>query len=337
MPAKTLPDPKVIQMLKEYRLSLIAREEDQTKRLARSWLSIESKLSDEMLLLARQIEDEKLKGSVITEQLLRRMSRYEKLQAQMKVEILNWTKEVAVLDIEREQLEYGTSALKVTQDVIKNSFRFAPAFDRLPIDAVETYVGYLGDGTPLYRLLKEAYPDALDGVINSLLQGTAKGINPNQIAYDMARSMGMGLERITLIARTEQLRVTRSVSAQQYRASGIEGVMKRVATKDDATCLACLVSDGEVIPLDQELDDHPRGRCVAVFQPASAPLINWEKGQDWFERQSPELQKEMMGDKKFTLWQEGQFKLSDLRQTDHDPVWGNSPRVATLQELTNVQ
>lgn len=326
-------DPEVIRMLREHRLDLIAREQEQTERMAREWFKIEQSLKDEMTLLALQIQEEMAKGSIITEQLLRRMDRYQKLNGQMKSQILSYAKEFAAPDIEKEQMEYGTMAIKAAAQAIKLSLGTGFQFDRLPKDAVETYVGLLGDGTPLYRLLKEAYPQSLDGVVRSILEGASRGLSPITMANNMADEFGIGLERITLIARTEQLRVNRLVSSEQYRASGLDGHMRRVATKDDAVCMACLASDGEFIPLDKELDDHPRGRCVAVFQIKGLPIIDWEKGPTWFERQDEDLQREMMGDKKYELWKAGAFDLADMRRTAHNDTWGDSPRVATIDEL----
>lgn len=328
-------DPEVIRLLREHRLALIAREQEQTERMAREWFKIEQSLKDEMTLLALQIQNEMAKGSIITEQLLRRMDRYQKLDAQMKSQILSYAKGFAAPDIEKEQMEYGTMAINAASQAIKLSIGTAFQFDRLPKDAVETYVGLLGDGTPLYRLLKEAYPQSLDGVVRSILEGASKGLSPITMANNMANEFGIGLERITLIARTEQLRVNRLVSSEQYRASGLDGHMRRVATKDDAVCMACLASDGEFIPLDKELDDHPRGRCVAVFQIKGLSPIEWEKGPTWFERQDEDLQREMMGDKKYELWKAGAFDLADMRRTTHNETWGDSPRVATIDELLN--
>lgn len=331
MPSRN--DPEVIRRLREHRLALIAREDEQVKRMAIEWLRIEQNLKDEMTLLALQITEERAKGSIITEQLILRMERYKRLNEQMKVEILKYVKDFAVSDIEKEQMEYGLLALQSAYDAIRLSLGTGFAFDRLPVDAIQAYIGLLGDGTPLYRLLKEAYPESLDGIIQALLDGAARGLSPISMANEMAERFGIGLDRITLIARTEQLRVNRLVSAEQYRNSGLNGVMKRVATKDDRVCMACLASDGEIIPLDRDLDDHPRGRCVAVFQIDKTPIIDWEKGPDWFERQDESLQRAMMGDAKFEMWRDGLFNLEDLRRTSHNNIWGNSPRVATIKEL----
>ncbi len=333
-PIQSRQDPEVIRSLREYRLALIQREVNQTERLASAWIEIETKLNDDMLLLALEIQQKKMAGDVITEQLLRRMDRYQKLQAGMKNEILDYAKDTAIPDIEAEQLEYGKMAIQSASKAIKLSGELGVQFDRLPVDAVETFVGHLGDGTPLYRLIKEAYPESLDAVVKSLLEGTAKGINPQAIAFNMSRSLGVGLERITLIARTEQLRVARMTSAEQYRKSGLNGVMRRVATKDDRVCPACLALDGEVIPLDKELEDHPRGRCVAVFQIKNTPTIQWEKGQDWFAKQEDSLQKNILGNEKWQLWKDGQFQFSDLGQKTYSKIWGASPRVPSIQELT---
>lgn len=327
-------DPTVIRLLRQYRLALIGREDEQTKRLAKSWLLIENSLRDDMTLLALQINEAKATGSVITEQLLLRMSRYQKLNNQMKTEILKYVKDVAIPDIEKEQLAFGTLGIQSASEAIQVSAALGAAFDRLPVDAVETFVGFLGDGTPLYRLLKEAYPDALDGVVTAFLEGVSKGLNPNTIAFNASRALGIGLERITLIARTEQLRVNRLVSSEQYRNSGLDGYMRRVATKDDRVCMACLILDGQIVPLDSEVDDHPRGRCTQVFQIKGSPIIQWEKGIEWFKRQEPALQSQMMGAQKYELWQANQFKLQDIAKININKTWGNSPREASIQELT---
>jgi hypothetical protein len=119
----------------------------------------------------------------------------------------------------------------------------------------------------------------------------------------------------------------------QYQQSGLKGYKRRLVTKDDRTCMACLVSDGEIIPIDQVLDDHPRGRCTEVFVIDGAPPIVWNTAQDWFMSQSDETQQAMMGPEKWGLWKDGKFDLQDLRRDNHSSIWGDSPREATIAEL----
>jgi SPP1 gp7 family putative phage head morphogenesis protein len=332
MPDRT--DPEVIRMLREFRRSLLAREDAQLDRMAEAWLQIELDLGAEMEALAFQILEAKSSGAVITEQLVWRMAKYQRMVEKIDREVNRFLRDVAIADIEAEQLAFGEVGLSMAQGVLAAQvIGLGVQFDPLSTDAIETYIGFLGDGTPLNRLLVEAFPESVDGIIRGLLDGVAHGLGPNEIARRMADGMGMGLERITLIARTEQLRVWRATAADQYKASGLEGVQKRLVTKDDRTCMACLVSDGEITPADEPLDDHPRGRCTSVFQIKGAPEILWPTAQAWFMEQPDEVQQSMMGMDKWVAWINGQIELSDLRRTDHSPIWGDSPRVATLAEL----
>lgn len=330
------PEPEILQVLRNYRLSLIDRESVQTKRLAQSWFEMEVALNDQMQLLAFELLARKEKGDVITEQLIRRMERYQSLKNQLKDQVLRYTQQIAVPDIESEQLAYGELGFKQAAQAITGAS--APSigvqFDRLPVDAIEDMVGLLGNGSPLNTLLQEAYPDALDGIAKGLLNGLAQGLSPDKIAYDMAQGMGLGLERITLIARTEQLRVWRTSTERQYQNSnGAVLGKKRLAARD--ACMACLVLDGEFIPLGEPLSDHPRGRCTSVPVVRGAPELKWETGKEWFEKQSEELQRERMGDQAFELWKAGAFQLEDLAMHKHSDEWGDSLATRPVIQLLN--
>lgn len=331
----SIPDPLVVRLARENRAALLAREDLQLARMAEQWIAIERNLQSDMLLLAQEIADAKAAGKVITEQLIARMERYKILNAELKQQILALTKDVQK-DITAEQLVYAEQGLIGANDLIRSQFEFGITFNTLSVDQVNSLAGLLGDGTPLSRLLKEAYPDSLDGIIKALLEGSARGLGIQQIAEDMAKRMGMGLERILLIARTEQLRSWRIATQQQYQASGVVLYQQRLSARDERTCMSCLMLDGEIIPIDQVLDDHPRGRCTTIPIVKGAPPILRELGSEWFDKQSPEIQKEMLGPGMYDLWQKEGFDLKQIATKNHDPVWGDSPRVRTLKEMESM-
>jgi hypothetical protein len=98
-------------------------------------------------------------------------------------------------------------------------------------------------------------------------------------------------------------------------------------------CLACLAMDGTEYGLEEELDDHPAGRCfrqpiIKGLEPLSA-----QSGADWFAEQSEEVQRGMMGDQRFEAWQQGQFEFGQLAQVAHSDEWGNSVQVAPLEAV----
>jgi hypothetical protein len=323
-------------MIQDFRNAILAREDAQLDRLAREWLRVENSLKNDMFVLAQQIQYAQQNGSAVTEQLIAKQQQYKLLEAQLQEQILRYAKDVAVPDIAKEQIAYTEHGVKGAVEAIKASYvNMVPTFNTLSVDAFKDMVGMLGDGTPLYRLLKEAYPDALDGIVKALLKGVARGLSPNQIAIEMSKGMGLGLERITLIARSEQLRMWRVATAEQYRESGVVIESKRLCMKDEHTCMGCLMLDGQIIPLGQTLSDHPRGRCTSVPVVKGAPTITWELGKDWFLRQPTSVQEKMMGKGMFKLWKETNFDLSDLADISHDEVWGDSPRVKTLKEMKN--
>lgn len=97
--------------------------------------------------------------------------------------------------------------------------------------------------------------------------------------------------------------------------------------------MACLMADGEKIPIGEVLSDHPRGRCTSIPIVKGAPPIVREMGQEWFDRQSSAVQKDMLGPGMYDLWQKQGFDLKDLRGVSVNNVWGNSPRVRTLEEM----
>ena len=126
-------------------------------------------------------------------------------------------------------------------------------------------------------------------------------------------------------------------TVEGYRESNVVSGFRRLAAKDGRTCLACLMSDGETFDLASDLTDHPNGRCVAVPILVGREPPQWQTGREWFETLPPERQREMMGAERYDAWSRGAFDLSALRRTAHSDVWGDSPRVATLAELTNTR
>lgn len=324
----------VLDMLREYRAGLLGREVSQTERLARSWLMVEKSLMTDMQLLSfelsKHITDS---GSAVTMQLLRRQERYTSLVRQIRDQVSRYSTTIALTDITNEQMAYGSLGLESAQKAIRGSYTlgFGSDFNALPVDAFEDLVGMLGNGTPLNTLLKEAYKDSAEGVTQALLSGLARGISPQQIAREMVEGLGLGLERLTLIARTEQLRVWRTSSQRQYAESGVVLGHKRLAAKD--ACMACLMSDGELLPIDRPLTDHPRGRCTSVPVVRGAPTPFWTTGKELFESLDPEEQRERMGNAAFEAWKAGKVELSDFVRTVHNDEWGDHITTNSLRDM----
>ena len=103
--------------------------------------------------------------------------------------------------------------------------------------------------------------------------------------------------------------------------------------KKDGACLACLARDGERYRLEDELSDHPRGRCFLIADIEGMAPATWQTGQEWFNTLEPAKQEMLMGTIRYEAWKSGQINFGDLSRLAHSDIWGNSPRLATIEEL----
>lgn len=333
LPAR--PESEVVLVLRAWREAMDAKDAGAMQALTAQWLQVEKRLDADIAALAYRMAELQAQGKPITEQLIWREARFKYLREQMETQIGRFNASAAS-SIATSQAEFGTLGIQSANEAIAASFASltptGPYWNRLNIDAVETMIGFAGDGSPLSRLLKNDYPDAMDGLLKALINGMARGLGPAEVARMMSEGMGMGLERALLIARTEQARAYRMASTAQYRASGVVTGFYRLVKKVTA-CMACLMLDGEVFKLADELNDHPRGKCVAIPDVIGVGRPRWQTGPQWFLTLAPEQQAARMGPERYQLWQTGQVTLADIAGISHSAVWGDSPRVKTLAEL----
>lgn len=324
------PEPDVVKILREYRAALGVQDSALMEEMANRWLQVMNSLDADIKLLAVEMMERRAKGDVITQQMLWLDKRYQALKSQMETALGRYTNDAANL-IAKGQSTSAAMGIEAAQSAIIAQTDLV--FNQINISAVESMIGFLRNGAPLETLLQQSYPLAMDGLGTALVNGIARGFGSTKIAMDMVDGSGMGLERAVLIGRTEVARAFRTSSTKQYRESGVVHGFRRLVFKPTA-CLACLMLDGEHFDAESELDDHPAGKCVAVPEIIGETGPSWETGEDWFAGLSPEQQQERMGGAVYEAWKDGQFSLADLAQKNHSETWGDSPRVATLSELT---
>lgn len=260
-----MADPLVVRVMREYKQLLLAREALQMQTMARTWLDVERRLDDSLLLLAQEVEELRAGGEAVTEARLYRLERYHRLVAQVNAEFRRYA-DYAARQVERGQAQAGALGVAHAAGAIEASYQpygLRIGFDRLPVEATEYMVGLAGDGSPLVSVLRQrmiAESGALDRLTGTLVNSTAQGWNPRKTARAMAGDLTAGLDKALTITRTEQLRVYRMAADAQYQASGVVQGQKRLATHDGRVCLGCLAAEGRVYPLGQPLGDHPNGR-----------------------------------------------------------------------------
>jgi len=330
-----MPEPLVIREMRAHRAALLRQDARQMASMARRWRQVEFALQDEIELLARRVADDKL--SKAQKQEARYLAeRSQSLLRQTRREMGKYTEYLEPL-IQNEQermARAGIAHAASNINAVASEAGVTIQFDRLPVAAVENMVGLAGDGSPLTTLLESSYGAGVDGMFTELIRGVALGKNPRETAARMVREgLSQSLNRMMVIARTEQLRVYRESSRAAYIQSGVVSGYKRLSAKDGRTCMGCLMADGRRYELTQPLDEHPAGRCSLVPIVNGMPPIEWETGPDWFQKQEPAMQKNMMGSGRFAAWKDGKFDLDQLVSVRRNATWGDSLQPTSLRDL----
>lgn len=326
----------VLALASNYQSMLYMKETGLMEAMGREWLTIERRLDADIALLAREFADRAAEGRAITQQMVWKMERYQAIRVKMEGELRRFANQTAPGIISQYQGEYA--ALGIDQAKAMLNATVGPTgtyWTQINTQAVEGLIGVSGDGSPLRELLIASYGDASTGMVNALVNGVARGFNPAQVAKEMVAGFGMGLNRALLIARTETARAYRIGSAEQYRASKVVSGFKRLVHKETA-CLACLMLDGEMFDVYEDMDDHPNGKCIMVPIVPGAPEPTWQSGKAWFEGLTSDRQREKMGTAMYEAWKDGQFALTDLAKKGWNDTWGAAPRVPSLKELVGV-
>ena len=135
-------------------------------------------------------------------------------------------------------------------------------YNRINIDAVNYMIGKTSTGAPLYNLLLDSYPQTVDKLSQTLVNGTALGWNPTKTAREMRRVSDIPLNRSLVIARTEQLNVLRESSIDQMKKSGVCKGWERVEAAD--CCDECQEVNGKKYSFDEVGEWHPNCRGASI-------------------------------------------------------------------------
>ena len=214
-----------------------------------------------------------------------------------------------------------------------------PAFPARPLSNL---VGYSADGRPLGQLLAELGPQAGAQVRKALVAGLARGLNPKPIARQARDALGGNMARATTIARTEVLRAYRAAALDTYRENQdvVDGWIW-LAELDGRTCPVCVAMHGQRVDED-EFATHPSCRCtlspvtkswadigVPDGEDTHAPV---ETGVEWFDRQTPDVQRRVLGPGRFDAYQAGKLDLSDMVERTRSERWGAGRRLRSLSD-----
>jgi SPP1 gp7 family putative phage head morphogenesis protein len=315
----TEPKPRILQVLADQRAALLRRDADTLRRYIDQWQRVEERLQYNAESLALEIADRKARGLPVSRDAIYRLDRFKELLQQTQQTIRGYALDLAPqIEAQQQQMwEAGQVAANEQIAAIKSSF------NKLPIDATNTMIGFAADGSPLRDLLQSSWPNAADAMMRALVVNVAMGKNPRVTAREMTKASQASLKRMLTVARTEQLRAYREGSRDIYQRSGVVKRYKRLAAKNARTCLLCLADDGKIYEVSEPMPVHPNCRCT------STPLvdgytINYGKnGAEWFNSQSASVQREMLGKARYEMYRNG-TPLSAFASVHNHPDWGKT-------------
>lgn len=327
----------ILDAIDRQRAALRNREDAAIRELSRRWLAIERALYDQMEALALEIAamDEPTRTQIW------RSARWVRLKAQIDQQVAEYRHFASQL-IQGDQGAALAAALADSAQLIQAAAVEAGIgvdFNRLPIEAVNAIIGQAGNGSPLAPVLARAAEAGSQGLTQQLINGVALGINPNTLAHKAIRDgLGKTFTQTATIYRTEVLRAYRYTSLTQYRESNVVTGYQRLSARDINTCIACLMADGEIYALTSDFDQHPNCRC-AIVPIVKGYTLDIGSGAGWFNKQSKDRQRSILGPQRFELWQGGSIALADLvTRVDH-PDWGGAlvpTTVTSLRQLAGV-
>jgi len=339
------------QLVEQYQAGVLARDAEAMVRLVESYGRVYTQLAAQADALIAEVERLIAQGQKPTQAQIRKLARYQRVMDDTRRQLERYGAVVedevrgAQLDAARlanEQLPALMTGILdgMPPDVAASMMN---TWGVLPDDAVVALVGALQENTPLAELLLRYGDDAAAQLGDVLVRGLASGIGARKVAAEMRRVLGIPLSDALRISRTEIMRAFRAATLADYRANShiVKGWIWHSAL-DPRTCMACVAMHGTEHGLDESLDDHVNGRCVAVpmtVSPRDIGIdIDWEQepvetGEAWFARQTEGVQREMMGPGKYKAWKNGDIEISQLAKEVTDARWGRSIVETPLKDL----
>ena len=280
----------------------------------------------------------------------------QRLIADLQGEIEHWSAVArGVVDQARKSaMETGRAFAQVAmRDTVPPGVAWN--FSAVAPEAVQAQIGRMEPGSPVHDLFETLGPEAAASIQQTLVNGMTTGTNPRQVAEEISTTTEVPLQRALTIARTEMLSSYRTAAIMNYQDNSdvVDGWIWS-ADLSVNTCGDCLAMNGSYHSNDEYLDSHANCRCSPVpatnswqdilsnagidssdidlsdLPDTSADILT---GEDWFAKQTPEIQRTILGPSKAALYQTGQIKLADLVAHTYDPAWGPGIREKSLAEL----
>lgn len=326
------------ELLKKHRKKIIDREKKTFRELLKAYQEIEKDLSKSFKKLENEMKAALESGEEIDPSWLYKEQRLKKLLEQTNEQIIRFGGKAAKI-IESEQQKAIEIAAEQSKEVYKfllNQTPDASAFiPSLNTRNLETAVGLMGDKSPLISYFAETLaPDVAEKIRSEVIKATALGTNFQTVAKNLRAAGDISKSRAFSLARTEINRVRRETTREIFQENNdlITG-WEWCAAKSSRTCALCLAMDGKQFPLSEPFPQHVNCRCSMLSVLIGLPSPKRTLGKDWFEAQSDDVKKQILGKEAFEQYQEGNVGLGDFVAFRTDKRFGKSVTRRPLAQI----
>lgn len=332
-----------------YRNALIRREDAAVSQMREIYGEAMVQLRRELEALDRRLADREESGEPLADAALAMRSRLESLIDQVQGKLADLSPEAVRIASDGQQtaLEFVNSEtnalLYASTGDAKRAAEVIAAFDALPQEALQSFVGFSSDGSPLAVLFDSIAQDVPSAMRFTLSSGIAQGRNPRAVAKDLMMLADLPARRAETIARTEMIRAAREGQRTLYEGSPAVQGYRRVATQDARVCTACLALSGTEAKTSEIMPSHPNCRCVMVpvtpslaqitgdpsipdLRPGAVTPETIMRGLDQAELIG------ILGPRRYQMMLDG-FPLRDMVEVRNDGKWGPTTRIRPIKDL----
>lgn len=250
------------EVAQQHKQRILTREAAATAKLRHQFQATWERILTQLTMLLRQMQQAKDAGRNLDVGWLYEAHRLQHLLDALAAEIGGFALSAKSLISGDARLAhaYGVQDARL---LLQTSLpQIGLAFGVPSADALKALEARLSTG-PLARRFAQMPEDAVTRTRQVLLAGVAHGWGPRQIARWLKQQLGIELSDALRLARTESMMAYRSASLDSYRANSDVCTGWTWLASANA-CDDCAAKNGTQHPLDEDMDEHPNGRCCPV-------------------------------------------------------------------------
>lgn len=341
---------KLQQVASKYRAQLLAHEAQTERHLHAAYQHVLALIQPKLDALYREIAGLQKDGGKVPPTWLYERQRLKSTKQVIQNAINQFGQSAQSLTEQMQHvgaslgLQLGTEQLEATVPV-GYSYQFGVPSTK----AISELVGTLQDGSPLDSLFRGFGEEAADLAGSALIKGVGLGYNPRQIAKDMQDALGVSRNRALTISRQEMLRPYKQAALETYKENPdvVNGWVWN-ADLSARTCAMCISMNGTVHDVSEDFESHVCCRCSPSPQTNSwadilGPDVDlsdieetspkYQDGSEWFDQQSADVQRQILGNAGYEAYKDGAVSLSDFVGKSHSEQWGGSRYQKSLKQI----